>query len=312
MRTALFLAAWVFTAAAARADQACTARILEEAAASHLHRVVERLADFYRTNVGPLPHDYVDATGLALGAWAGALREAQALRSPADTGFEVGQDVHEATSDGDKAAVIPKQFDLAALVRDMEGVLTSEELQNKYLRSLSKTELMIVLTESVIALSPAAVRLVAAAGDGLCTQATDTVVDQLLVAHKESCSFSAGLRHAVNNAFLKGKIEYPDDFKRSCGPWCQHRLQTVLEPVLALHRTNKGDSLSVNSLNQIFNNFCGPVLDAILDSCGSRRGSTSESIAIVADFAVAGNVNLILKMRANLHGLDMYKKPLNL
>ena len=290
-----FLAFGVLSARVGQAEQVCEGRTLEKAAESHLHDVIEQLSAFSRNNDVPISLDDDVEKNIDLNSWAGILREASSKL--ADAGFSHAADVHEANRD--EASAFPKQVNLTALLQDVEEyTLTVDQLDAKYFRRLSNMELMTALIESVVALSPTAIRVIAGAVGGICSKAPDSVVDELLSAHKNSCSYTAGLREAVNNAFLKGGIEFPGDFKLGCGLWCQHRLRAVLAPTLALHRANGDDALAVENLNGIFNDFCGPVLNAILDSCGKRKGNTEESVTIVNDLAVSGNLKLIQKMHA--------------
>jgi len=287
------LIAGILSARAGLAEHGCTRRTLEKAAANHLYEIIEQLSASSRYNRDPDLNSDDEKSRVDLGIWAEILREAS-LRL-GDAGFSQTTDAYEANIG--EASVQSKHVNLTSLLRDVEEyTFTVEELDAKYFRHLSNTELMTALVESVVALSPTAIRVIANAGGGICRTPSDDIVDQLLSAHKNSCSYTAGLREAVNNAFLKGGIDYPNDFNLGCGLWCQHRLKAVLVPTLALHHTKGDDALPVESLNRIFNDFCGPVLDAILESCGNREGGTRESMAIVNDLAVSGNLKLIQKM----------------
>ena len=165
-------------------------------------------------------------------------------------------------------------------------------LPAQFLSGASEVQRLRVLRKAVEANAPNAIKIVG----GACAAADDKEVESLLTVHHKACRNSMGLRLEVQTALTKGSpMMPPTDFPRKCLDVCAGRLQDLFESTVraAYDARDELTTVHVSDRHQTFTGLCAPVLEALLDGCGPRRGLDLASVA--KGHAAAGNEGMLLK-----------------
>jgi hypothetical protein len=187
------------------------------------------------------------------------------------------------------------RIDAGGFIRSVEDEgMTPEVATAKFLDGFPHEAVIKLLNGAVRNVAQRATRVAAKA---VCPSASEVELESLLAVHRSSCWFSSQLREIVNNAFLTGDAVAapPLDFKTKCSPRCMNSLRSLVDQ--SIQKQLAPRTSNVAEVSRVFIGLCGPVFDALLDSCGHRGNVTFWSASEAAqDFARAGALDVVLKM----------------
>ena len=75
------------------------------------------------------------------------------------------------------------------------------------------------------------------------------------------------------------ELQAPYDFKRYCEKRCYKRFQELVGPLKEAYNQRGKDSVRVLDQFQVHEQFCAPILHAVLDACGPQNGTLAVKIA---------------------------------
>ena len=215
-------------------------------------------------------------------------------RNPADSGD--GNSMAIDDNEGDEGR---RKINMAAFIRTAEDE-TVLDVRSTFLTGHSQKELLVAMLGAVRALSPAAIRLAASEPSGpgaerTCISASDEDVRKLLLKFRAACLYTDMLPRFVSDTLLQGKpaTAVLPDFPLGCGPRCARRWEEEFK-VAREDFNSRGKVVRSGDADGMFSRICGPVLGAVLESCGQRPNVSAADVAI--DFARAGDVSTVRKI----------------
>jgi len=186
-------------------------------------------------------------------------------------------------------------IDSGAFIRSVEdNSMTAENATKEFIHGYSNGAVKELLTIAVRNTAPRATRVAATT---ICSSISDLELESLLKVHRDSCWFSSQLKETIENAFLDGGsiTVPPSDFQLKCSPHCMSRLQSLVSN--SKEKQIDLEVFTMSAVNAVFIDFCGQVLEALIDSCGHRSNATFLSASQAAhDFARAGAFDVVSKL----------------
>jgi hypothetical protein len=189
--------------------------------------------------------------------------------------------VPAAYSDKGKGKVLLQSF--ITVVEN--GIMPKDEVTAKFLAGHSRPEVMAAVLGATSSLAPAAARFAAAhrltgdasgsgnVGDGACAAAPDAGLAKVLGAYGKVCTLDASFKASLNDVVLSQKLVVPESL-RGCGA-CEGKFKAAAVGAIEAYRERGEDALSNRDVYSAFHDLCEPVLDALLDECGSNRQGVS-------------------------------------